>query len=65
MFGQPRQVAHYFRFNEILTGRSDGPHDTPDAPPTDPEVDVRWEDTYLIDPNASVTDYARCGDTAV
>lgn len=31
MFGQPRKVAYYFRFNETLTGRSYGPHDTPDA----------------------------------
>jgi hypothetical protein len=65
LFGEQRQVAHYFRFNEILTGRTYGPHDTPDAPPTGPEIDVRWEDAYLIDPNASITDYARYEDTAV
>jgi hypothetical protein len=41
LFGEDRQVAHYFRFNEILTGRTYGPHDTPDAPPTGPEIDVR------------------------
>ncbi|MEA2667168.1 MAG: hypothetical protein QOJ33_102 [Chloroflexota bacterium] len=65
LFGQERQVAHYFRFKEILTGRTYDPHDTPDAPPTGPEIDVRWEDAYLIDPNASITDYARYEDKAV
>jgi hypothetical protein len=65
LFGEDRQVAHYFRFNEILTGRTYGPHDTPDALPTGPEIDVRWEDAYRIDPNASVADYARYEDKAV
>ncbi len=65
LFGEDRQVAHYFRFNEILTGRTYGPHDTPDAPPTGPEIDVRWADAYRIDLNASVADYARYTDKAV
>ncbi len=65
LFGEQRQVAHYFRFNEILTGRSYGPHDTPDAPPTGPEIDVRWQDAYRIDPNTSVADYARYDDKTV
>jgi hypothetical protein len=65
LFGEDRQVAHYFRFNEILTGRTYGSHDTPGAPPTGPEIDVRWEDAYRIDPNASVADYARYQDKAV
>jgi hypothetical protein len=65
LFGEDRQVAHYFRFNEILTGRTYGPHDTPNSPPTGPEIDVRWEDAYRIDPNASVADYARYQDKAV
>jgi hypothetical protein len=65
LFGENRQVAHYFRFNEIRTGRTYGPHDTPDAPPTGPEIDVRWEDAYRIDPNASIADYARYDDKAV
>ncbi|MGH3867060.1 MAG: ferritin-like domain-containing protein [Pseudonocardiaceae bacterium] len=65
LFGEARQVAHYFRFNEILTGRTYGPHDTPDVPPTGPEIDVRWEDAYRIDPNASIADYTRYDDKAV
>ncbi|MGH3913072.1 MAG: ferritin-like domain-containing protein [Pseudonocardiaceae bacterium] len=65
LFGEQRQVAHYFRFNEILTGRLYGPHDTPNAPPTGPEIDVRWAQAYRIDPKASVADYARCDDKAV
>ncbi|MGH3685674.1 MAG: ferritin-like domain-containing protein [Pseudonocardiaceae bacterium] len=65
LFGEDRQVAHYFRFNEIHTGRIYGPHDTPDAPPTGPAIDVRWADAYQIDPHACVADYARYDDTAV
>ena len=65
LFGEDRQVAHYFRFNEIRTGRTYGPHDTPDAPPTGTEIDVRWEDAYRIDPNASVAGYAGYRDKAV
>ncbi|MGH3754409.1 MAG: ferritin-like domain-containing protein [Pseudonocardiaceae bacterium] len=65
LFGEDRQVAHYFRFNEILTGRTYGPHDTPDAPPTGPSIDVRFDEAYRIDPNASVADYARYQDRAV
>jgi Ferritin-like len=42
-----------------------GPHDTPDMPPTGPEIDVRWENAYRIDPNASIADYTRYDDTAV
>ncbi|MBV9315602.1 MAG: ferritin-like protein [Pseudonocardia sp.] len=65
LFGEQRQVAHYFRFKEILAECAYDPHDTPHAPPTGPEIDVRWEDAYRIDPDASVADYARCSDTAV
>jgi len=65
LFGEQRQAAHYFRFNEIRTGRTYGPHDTPDTPPTGPEIDVRWDQAYRIDPNASIADYARYEDTAV
>ncbi|MGH3874972.1 MAG: ferritin-like domain-containing protein [Pseudonocardiaceae bacterium] len=65
LFGEDRQVAHYFRFNEIRTGRTYGPHDIPSAPPTGPAIDVRWEDAYRIDPNASVAQYARYEDKAV
>ncbi|MGG7574357.1 ferritin-like domain-containing protein [Streptomyces sirii] len=36
IFGEQRQLAHYFRFNEIYTGRSYGPHDTPKDPPSGP-----------------------------
>src|SRR5690606_1451713 len=47
-FGEERQLAHYFRFNEIRTGRSYGRHDTPRTPPSGPLLDVTWEDAYKI-----------------
>jgi Ferritin-like len=53
LFGEQRQVAHYFRFNEILEGRAYGPHDTPTQPPSGPALDVTWQDTYPIDTAAS------------
>ncbi|MGH3785419.1 MAG: ferritin-like domain-containing protein [Pseudonocardiaceae bacterium] len=65
LFGEEREVAHYFRLKEILARRSYGPHDTPEALPTGPGIDVRWDDAYLIDPKASVADYARHEDKAV
>jgi len=65
LFGEERQVAHYFRVKEIHTGCTYGPHDTPDSPPTGPKIDVRWDDAYLIDPHAALDDYARCPDTTV
>ncbi|WP_406279880.1 ferritin-like protein [Embleya sp. NBC_00896] len=65
LFGEQRQTAHYFRFNEILTGRAYGPHDSPDQPPSGPPVDVTWHDAYRIDPNASVASFAGHRDTSV
>jgi hypothetical protein len=49
VFGEERQLAHYFRFNEIHTGRRYSPNDVPDLPPSGPLVDVSWEDAYTID----------------
>ena len=62
LFGEQRQPAHYFRFNEILVGRAYGPHDTPSTPPSGPPVNVTWDDVYRIDPKASVAQYRGCAD---
>jgi len=58
-FGEERQLAHYFRFNEIRTGRSYGRHDTPRTPPSGPLLDVTWEDAYKIHGDSKVADYKR------
>ncbi|MCA6096039.1 ferritin-like protein [Streptomyces sp. SCA3-4] len=57
LFGEAREPAHYFRFDEIRRQRSYGPHDTPASGPTGPAVDVRWSDAYPIDPAAKAADY--------
>lgn len=57
IFGEQRQLAHYFRFNEIYTGRSYGRHDTPKDPPSGPLVDVTWDEAYPIHGDSKVVDY--------
>lgn len=57
IFGQAREVAHYFRFMEIRQERRYGPHDTPSSGPTGPAMPVSWADTYPIDPEAKADDY--------
>ncbi|MEU6671177.1 ferritin-like protein [Streptomyces sp. NPDC046727] len=57
LFGEERQVAHYFRFKEIRAGRRYGGHDLPRTEPSGPLLDVTWDDAYPIDPEATVDDY--------
>ncbi|MFI9202456.1 ferritin-like protein [Streptomyces sp. NPDC053048] len=59
IFGEAREPAHYFRFNELLQQRAYGPHDTPAGGPTGPAVEVSWRDVHPIDPEARVEDYPR------
>ncbi|MEU8893864.1 ferritin-like protein [Streptomyces sp. NPDC048442] len=58
IFGEERQVAHYFRFKEIHEGRRYGKHDLPRSAPSGPLLDITWEDAYTIDPDAKLADYA-------
>ncbi|MDT0447979.1 ferritin-like domain-containing protein [Streptomyces hesseae] len=62
LFGEARQPAHYFRFDEILRQRSYGPHDTPATGPTGPALPVTWHDAYPIDPAARAADYPPDGE---
>lgn len=48
LFGEERQVAHYFRFKEIAKGRRFGPYDAPRSDPSGPLLDVTWDDAYKI-----------------
>ncbi|MCZ0989384.1 ferritin-like domain-containing protein [Streptomyces diastatochromogenes] len=57
LFGEERQVAHYFRFKEIRVGRRYGRHDLPRTEPSGPLIDVTWDDAYPIDGAAKVRDY--------
>ncbi|MDH6579173.1 ferritin-like protein [Kitasatospora sp. MAP5-34] len=59
LFGQAREVAHYFRFMEIYEERRYGPLDTPASGPTGPAMPVDWAAAYRIDPEAKVSDYPK------
>ncbi|MEU5534615.1 ferritin-like protein [Streptomyces sp. NPDC020362] len=57
VFGEERQVAHYFRFKEIRVGRRYGRYDLPRTEPSGPLIDVTWDDAYAIHGSAKVRDY--------
>ncbi|MFE3456560.1 ferritin-like protein [Nocardiopsis aegyptia] len=59
LFGEERQLAHYFRFKEIREGRRYSPNDVPDLPPSGPLLDVTWDDVYKIDGDAKLADYKK------
>ncbi|MFV2176041.1 ferritin-like protein [Actinomadura sp. LOL_016] len=64
IFGEQRQIAHYFRFNEIYTGREYGPHDLPSTPPSGPLLDVTWDDAHPIRGDSKVADYREFAGTS-
>ncbi|MFF0388215.1 ferritin-like protein [Kitasatospora sp. NPDC004615] len=64
VFGEERELAHWFRFNEIYTGRGYGPHDRPKDPPSGPLIDVSWDDAYPIHGDSKVADYQRYEQTS-
>lgn len=51
------EVAHYFRFNEIVQGRSYKQGDTAQSGPTGDPVDVDWDAVYNMRPNPRSTDH--------
>lgn len=57
-FDQPAEVAHYFRFKEIASGRYYQPGDKPQDPPSGAPFLVDYEAVYPIKINAKTTDYA-------
>ncbi len=62
LFGQPREYAHYFRFNEIHCGRFYGRHDTPASGPKGPLFPVDWDAVYDVRPNPRAEDYPTGGE---
>jgi len=51
------QVAHYFRYKQILHGRRYQPGDTPQSGPTGDAFDVDWDAVYNMKPNPRSDDY--------
>lgn len=48
-FGQPSEVAHYYRYNQIRLGRYYLPDDTPEGGPTGPALPVSYGDEAVYD----------------
>ncbi|MEV4433045.1 ferritin-like protein [Streptomyces sp. NPDC049555] len=64
IFREERTLAHYFRFHEIYSGRSYGPHDRPKDPPSGPLVDVGWQDAHPIHGDSTIAAYERFAATS-
>ena len=50
------QVAHYFRFNQLLLGRRYQPGDTPQSGPTGEPIPVEWDAVHDMRPNPRTSD---------
>jgi hypothetical protein len=51
------EVAHYFRFQEIKSGRRFAPGDTPQSGPTGEPLEVDWSAVHNMRPNPRSADY--------
>jgi hypothetical protein len=56
-FGQRDELAHYFRFNELNTGRRYVATDTPASGPTGDELLLDWSAVHPMRPNPKASDY--------
>ena len=56
-FGQMEEVAHYFRFNELLQERYYLDTDTPASGPTGPTFPVAWDAVWNVAPNPRAERY--------
>jgi len=58
MFHPEREeVAHYFRFSEIMQGRTYARGDSPKSGPSGASFDVDWKGVYPMRPNPKMDDY--------
>jgi Ferritin-like len=57
-FGQPYEVAHYFRFRQIQAGRRYGPTDSADQLPSGPDMSVDYTRVHPIIVNPTSASYA-------
>lgn len=56
-FGQPEEVAHYFRFNEIYVGRRYRPTDPIHAAPSGAPLPVDFDAVFPIKPDCKAVDF--------
>jgi hypothetical protein len=57
LFGEPRELAHYFRFDELHKGRRYVNGDTPSSGPTGEPLLVDFEAVLPMRPNPKAEDY--------
>lgn len=60
-FGEPEDVAHFFRFREILYSRHYQANDDPHQPPTGEAFEVNYQDVYPMLKNPTSQSYANDG----
>jgi Ferritin-like len=56
IFDNEGELAHYYRFKQLLLGRYYQEGDAPDEP-TGPTLDIDWDAVYPVKKNASLADY--------
>lgn len=56
IFDEDGEIAHYYRFQQLLLGRYYAPGDKPDHP-SGGTVPVDWDAVYPVKPNPRVADY--------
>ncbi len=61
IFDEEGELAHYFRFEQLLLGRYYQPGDEPGSP-SGPTLDVDWEAVYPVMPDADFRHYTESGE---
>jgi hypothetical protein len=56
-FGEVKEIAHFFRFNEIYQERRYTADDTPKSGPSGENLMVQWDQVYPMRPNPKMADY--------
>ncbi|MCL1124105.1 ferritin-like domain-containing protein [Shewanella surugensis] len=57
LFMQPRELSHFYRFNELKKGRRYVLGDSHNSGPTGPEININYDDVYNLKPDPQSGDY--------
>ncbi|MCF2907709.1 ferritin-like protein [Pseudoalteromonas sp. DL2-H2.2] len=57
LFMQPRELSHYYRFNELLLGYRYAQGDTPNSGPTGPAIPIDYHQVYNVVKNPQPEHY--------
>lgn len=61
IFDEEGELAHYYRFQQLLLGRYYQPGDV-HGEPSGPELDIDWDAVYPVKADARLADYAEPGE---